>query len=269
MKMLPDKRSFNIIFLIFLLALALAGCSPRTTIKYDIHRNLPVIVDNSRPGKTFQAGMFHDFSSRDTVESDYFYTSQVNQTFSAWNQSNSLLYLSYSPVGSFSVVGMLDDVGPAAELIFRPRIGDPCLALSAAGWKSDQAIYFRGTASGSYRPFENDSADPDGGLRGLGFFGNLGWAQYPVSIEFDQTYYDTLGTEYSWRLAGEEKGSAIIAGAGLGIDLGWIKAQLGLSHAFGMRESGVRVDRGDEPPYLVATRPSSVTRFLAGVMVGF
>ncbi len=245
------------------------GCAPTVSIKYDIHRNLPIIVDNSRSGKPFQAGVFHDFSSRDTVEIDYFYTSQVNQTFSAWNQSNSLLYLSYSPVGSFSVTGMMDAVGPAAELVFRPRTSDPCLALTAAGWKSDKTICFRGTASGSYRPFGNDSIDPGDGLSGLGFFGNLSWAQYPVSIEFDQTYYDTAGAIDHWLMTDELKGSAIIAGAGLEADMGWIKAQLGISHAFAMKESGVRVDLGSDPAYLVDVRPASVTRFLAGVVVGF
>ncbi|MBU1354939.1 MAG: hypothetical protein KJ620_00015 [Candidatus Edwardsbacteria bacterium] len=251
----------------FIIASALAGCSPRTTLKYDIHRNLPVIVDNSRPGKTFQAGVFHDFSSRDTVEIDYFYTSQVNQTFSAWNQSNSLLYLSYLPVRSFSVAGMMDDVGPAVELVFRPKISDPCLALSAAGWKSDQVLYFRGTASGSYRPFQGDDQGPEDGWSGFELFGSLSWAQYPVSIEFDQTYYDSM--EYSWRIDSEQKGSAVIAGAGLGIDMGWIKAQLGISHAFAMKESGVRMDLASDPAYLVDVKPSPVTRFLAGVMMGF
>ncbi|HAD81784.1 MAG: hypothetical protein A2509_03275 [Candidatus Edwardsbacteria bacterium RIFOXYD12_FULL_50_11] len=261
--------AFFIALLAGVLTAAFPGCAPTVSIKYDIHRNLPIIADNSRPGKTFQAGVFHDFSSRDTVEIDYFYTSQVNQTFSAWNQSNSLLYLSYSPVGSFSVTGMMDDVGPAAELVFRPKMDDPCLALSAAGWKSDKALYFRGTAAGSHRPFRKDTSEVDDGLSGLGFFGNLSWAQYPVSIEFDQTYYDTLGTEYSWRLAGEEKGSALIAGAGLEADLGWIKAQLGISHSFAMKERGVRVDLGSQPAYLTDVRPAPVTRFLAGVIVGF
>lgn len=249
--------------------LILADCSPRATIKYDIHRNLPIIVDNSRPGKTFQAGVFHDFSSRDTIEIDHFYTSQINQTFQAWNQSNSLLYLSYSPAKFFSIVGEMDDVGPAAELIFRPKIGDPCLVLTAAGWKSDQALYFRGTASGSYRPFQGDSLNQDDGWGGFEVFGNMSWAQYPVSIEFDQTYYDTSGAIDHWQIIDEQKGSAVIAGAGLDIDMGWIRAQLGVSHAFGMREKGVRVNLASDPAYLTDVRPSPVTRFLAGVVVGF
>lgn len=261
--------AFFIAFLAGVLTAVFPGCAPTVSIKYDIHRNLPVIVDNSRPGKAFQAGVFHDFSSRDTVETDYFYTSQVNQTFSAWNQSNSLLYLSYSPVGSFLAAGMMDDVGPAVELVCRPRIGEPCLALSAAGWKSDQALYFRGTASGSYRLFQGDTLKLDDGWNGFEIFGNMSWAQYPVSIEFDQTYYDTTGAIDHWRITDERKSSAVIVGAGLGIDMGWIKAQLGISHAFGMREKGVRMDLASDPAYLVDVRPAPVTRFLAGVMVGF
>lgn len=268
MKLLSDKRNLNIAFLLFLLALAFAGCSPRVSIKYDIHRNLPVIVDNSRPGKIFQAGVFHDFSSGDTDKTyiDY-YSAYVNNTFQAIGRPNSLLFLSYSPAKSFSIVGEMDDVGPTAELVFRPKMDDPCLALSAAGWKSDKALYFRGTASGSYRPFKGETLKLDEGGRGFELFGNLSWAQYPVSIEFDQTYYDSI--EYSWRIDSEQKGSAVIAGAGLGIDMGWIKAQLGVSHAFRMRESGVRVDLGSDPAYLVEARPAPVTRFLAGVLVVF
>jgi len=253
----------------FLLALAMS-CSPRVSIKYDIHRNLPIVADNSRPGKTFQAGVFHDFSSGDTDKAyiDY-YSAYVNNTFQAIGRSNSLFYLSYSPNRLLSLSGGIDDVGPTAELTFRPRKTDPFISLSAAGWKSDRSIYFRGTASGSYRPFKGDSSDPNGGWDGIGFFGNLSWTQYPVSIEFDQTYYDTSGTQESWHLAGEEKGSAIMAGAGLEADMGWIKAQIGISHALAMKERGVRVDLAYEPAYLIDVRPSPVTRILAGVMVAF
>jgi len=214
--------------------------------------------------------LFHDFSSGDTdkIYIDY-YSAYVNNTFQAIGRSNSLFYLSFSPTRVFSLSGGFDDIGPSAELTFRPRKAGPFMALSAAGWKSDQAFYFRGTASGSYRPFEGDSLDPNGGWGGVGIFGNLSWAQYPVNIEFDQTFYDTSGTEYSWQLVKEEKGSAIMAGAGLEADLGWIKAQIGISHAFAMKERGVRVDLGSQPAYLTDTKPSPVTRVLAGVMVAF
>jgi hypothetical protein len=257
-------------FLLVLILIAFAiDCSPRVSVKYDIHRNLPIIVDNSRPGKSFQAGVFHDFSSGDTLRTIDFYDVNINQTFQAWNRSNTLLYFSYSPGGSFALFGGVDDVGPSLELICRPKKTDPRLAFSAAGWKSEKELYFRGTASGSYRPFDKKSSDNGDGLSGLGFFGNLSWTQYPVSIEFDQTYYDTLGVELSWRLAGEEKGSAILAGAGIEADMGWIKAQMGISHAFAMKESGVRVDLGSQPAYLTDVKPSPVTRVLAGVMVEF
>jgi hypothetical protein len=247
--------------------LSAAGCATKATITSNVRRSLPVIVDESAGGgRRLEAG-FAWRSGQDKGErTASFYDEAVNQTFEAYGRSNTLGYLRFTPRQIVTLRLGVDDIGYCGDVAVRTRPApvsgyfSPGLTVAdrttVSGYTSDRPLYWRATAGGSVAPFALDNDSATGFAAKFRIYGNLSWTEYPVWIDFAQTYYDSsYAVAGSWSLKRMERGEAKIAGVGVAYQGDRLTLSIGLQYPFGMSEQAVRVDLASQPPYLAQTNP--------------
>lgn len=263
--------------IILLLSLAAIGCASRVTIKHDLRRTLPVIIDESVSGeRKIGVGFAGKTGSSQGETTEYYYTESVNATFESYEKSNACGYLSFTPYPWFSVRAGLDDVGYCGDAIFRVSklnniaAGFIDLGLTRAasasltGYTNSSPNYFRAGLGGSIAPFAfgSDTCSNKKAAR-FRIYGGVTWTQYPEWIDFSQSVTDsTWAVVDNWNIKTMEKGETNIFTGGLSWEPGIFIFSLGAQRAFQTREKGVRVDLGSQPPYLVDTNPQSETHYL-------
>jgi hypothetical protein len=263
--------------LILLLSLTAIGCASHVTIKHDLRRTLPVIIDESTTGgTTFGVGFAGKTGSEQDVTTEYYYTDVINETFESYEKSNTYGYLSFTPYPWFTIRAGLDDVGYCGDAIF--RISKPmnsaagfldlgltrAASASLTGYANSSPSYYRVGVGGSVAPFAFGS-DTCSNKKAARFrvYGSVTWTQYPEWIDFSQSITDsTLAVIESWKIKTLEKGETNIFAGGLSWEPGSFIFSFGAQRAFHTREKGVRVDLGSQPPYLVDTNPKSEMHYL-------
>ncbi|MDO9390821.1 MAG: hypothetical protein Q7U71_03500 [bacterium] len=263
--------------IILLLSLAAIGCASQVTIKHDLRRTLPVIIDESTTGgQRFGAGFAGKTGSEQKATTEYYYTDAVNATFESYEKSNAYGYLSFTPYPWFSIRAGLDDVGYCGDAIF--RISKPmnsaagfldlgltrAASASLTGYANSSPSYYRIGLGGSVAPFSFGS-DTCFNKKAARFrvYGSVTLTQYPEWIDFSQSFNDSTGAAIeSWTIKTLVKGETNIFTGGLSWEPGIFLFSLGAQRAFQTKEKGVRVDLGSQPPYLVDTNPKSELRYL-------
>lgn len=85
-------------FLLLPIILLAAGCASQVTISSNIRRTLPIIIDDSFAGeRKLEAGLAYRNGQEEGESNYYYYQVAVNQTFTAYDRSNSTAYVRYNP----------------------------------------------------------------------------------------------------------------------------------------------------------------------------
>jgi len=267
--------------LLLLASLTVSGCASQVVVSSNIRRSLPIILDESYAGeKRFEAGVAYR-TGRDEGETiHYFYQEAVNQTFNAYDRSNSTVYARYTYRQRYTLRVSVDDLGYSGDLAIRTKpsslTGFASIGMivsdraQVSGYTNHRPFYPKVTVGGSLAPLALDKELPKGAEGRFRIYGNLSWARYPLWLDFTQTFDDTTTSlPIMWTIKSLETGEAKIASAGISYEGRRIVVASGLQKAFSVSEQAVRVDLGSAPPYLVAANPSSPITWLVRFGVRF
>lgn len=174
---------------------ALAGCASQATVSSNISRSLPVILDESHPGnRRLEAGAAYR-TGRDEGETvHYFYREAINQTFGAYDRSNTIAYARYTLRQRYSLRLSIDELGYSGDFAIRTEpsalTGFAAIGATVAdraqvsGYSSDRPVYPRITVGGSVAPLALDDDGREGAEERFRVYGNLSWVKYPVWLDF-------------------------------------------------------------------------------------
>lgn len=171
------------------------GCASQVTVSSNIRRSLPTILDESHMGnRRFEAGVVYRTGQDEGETIHYFYQEAVDQTFNAYDRSNTMAYLCYSVCQRFSIRLSMDELGYAGDLAIRTEpsalTGFAAIGATVAdraqvsGYSSDRPVYPRITVGGSVAPLALDDDGREGAEERFRVYGNLSWVKYPVWLDF-------------------------------------------------------------------------------------
>lgn len=250
------------------------------TLKSNIYRTLPFIIDESVYGRKFEVGFGYRTGENMGEQRTELQLTVVNQIFSAYNHSVLPKYFRYSPRSILSLRMGYDETGYSADVAVRnpPSNISGFLApgvtfvsgAATVGYRGERPLFSRCVAGVSIAPYAVFINPVSQFGRSFRLNTNVAWIQYPVWIESNNTYYDTASVITSDLFIKHlGKGEALVAGAGLAYQGKHIVLEIATQRIIMANETAISVNTSCQGMLITFAKPTPQAQLVARAGVRF